>query len=99
MDIKELEIKRTEEYIINQFPPLFKSFILSSPKINKVVEKYENLIISFMNENGSVNGELLSNVILEKYPNIAQWVNIPRYNFYLKDEVEKIFNFLIQRGQ
>ena len=97
MNIKELEVQRAEEYLINQFPPLIKTFVLNSPKINNIIEKYENLLISFMEDNGSINGKLLNKILVEKYPNIAQWINIPQYHFYLKDELEKIMKVLIRR--
>ena len=97
MNIQEFEIQRAEEYLISQFPPLVKTFILNSPKVNKIVEKYEQLIMSFMNENGSVNGKFLNKILVEKYPQIAQWISIPQYDFYLKDEIEKILNVLIRR--
>ena len=97
MSLKELEIQRAEEYLISQFPPLVKTFILNSPKVNKVVEKYEQLLISFMNDNGSIDGELLNKILSKKYPNILQWINIPKHNFYLKDEIEKIMKYIIGR--
>ena len=97
MNIQELEIQRAEEYLISQFPPLVKTFILNSPKANAIVEKYENLIMSFMNDNGSIDGKLLNKLLVEKHPEIASWINIPQYNFYLKDEIEKIMQILIRR--
>lgn len=97
MSIQEIELQRAEEYLISQFPPLIKTFILNSPKVNAIVEKYEKLIISFMDDNGSIDGKLLNKLLVEKYPEIASWINIPQYNFYLKDEIEKIMKILIRR--
>ena len=83
MTIKELEIKRAEEFIVKQLPPIAKSFILNSPRVNKTIEKYEDIILSFMNENGSINGKMLNSFLLEKYPNITNWINVPNEDFYL----------------
>lgn len=96
MTLQEMELKRVEEYIISKFSPLVKTFILNSPKINRIVEKYEKIIISFMDDNGKIDGKLLNELLVEKYPAIANWINIPQYNFYLKDEVEKIMSSLIK---
>ena len=96
MTLQEMEIQRVEEYIMKQFPPLVKTFVLNSPKVNRIVEKYEKIIISFMDDNGKVDGKLLNELLVEKYPAIANWMNIPQYNFYLKDEVEKIMSTLIK---
>ena len=97
MTIQEIEIQRAEEYILNQFSPLVRTFILNSPKINKTIEKYEGLLISFMDDKGSIDGKLLNKVLVEKYPSLSQWINIPQYNFYLKDEIEKIMQYIIRR--
>ena len=91
---KELELQRTEEYIVKQLPPLVKTFVLNSPKVNKTIEKYERLILSIMNENGTINGKILNTIIEEKYPEIMQWINIPNTSFYLIDEIEKLFMFI-----
>ena len=97
MTIQEMEIQRVEEYVMKQFSPLVKTFVLNSPKVNRIVEKYENLIISFMDDEGKVDGKLLNKLLVEKYPSIANWINIPQYKFYLKDEVEKIMQVIIRR--
>ena len=98
MDIKELEIQRAEEIIIDQFPPLVKTFILNSQKINKEVEKWENLLMLFMKDNGQIDGKALSAVFVEKYPKLAEWVTIPPYDFYLKDEISQIIKILFNRS-
>lgn len=97
MTLQEMEIQRVEEYIMKQFPPLVKTFVLNSPKVNRIVEKYENLIISFMDENGKVDGKSLNKLLVEKYPEISNWINIPHYKFYLTDEIEKITKVIIRR--
>lgn len=94
MDIKELEIQRAEELIINQLPPLARTFILNSRKINIEIEKYEKIIISIMNDNGSVDGQLLNAIIEKKYPKIAQWISIPKCDFYLKDEIDSLLQII-----
>ena len=94
MNIKELELQRVEKYLFSKIPPIAKTFVLNSPKVVAYIEKWENLIIAVMNENGSINGELLGELIKEKFPNFSQWLNIPKTDFYLIDELDILLDFI-----
>lgn len=94
MDIKELEIQRAEELLISRLPPIAQTFVLNSRKINEKIEKVEKLLMSFMNDNGSVDGRLLNKILMEKYPKLAEWISIPETNFYLKDEIDIILRII-----
>ena len=98
MNIKELEIQRAEELVIKYLPPIAQTFVLNSKKINDEIEKLENLLMSFMNDNGTIDGRLLNKVFIEKYPKLAEWISIPETNFYLKDELDIILRILFRGG-
>ena len=98
MTIKELEIQRAEKMIIDKMPTLAQTFILNSRKINILIEKYEKIIMDFMNDDGTVDGKLFNAVLQKKYPKIAEWITIPQYNFYLKDEIGTLLQFLFRGG-
>ena len=94
MNQKELELQRAEQAIVDRLPPLAKTFVLNSNKIDETVEKYENLLMSFMNENGTIDGKLLNGVFKEKFPKLSEWISIPQTNFYLKDEITILLDFI-----
>lgn len=96
MTIKELEIQRAEKIIIDKLPPVAQTFVLNSRKVNSLIEKYEKIIMDFMNEDGTVDGKLFNSVLQKKYPKIAEWITIPQYNFYLKDEISTLLQFLFK---
>lgn len=98
MTLQEMELKRVEEYIMKQFSPIVRTFILNSPKVNKVVDKYEKLIMSYMDDTGKIDGELLNIVLSEAYPELTKWIVVPNYKFYLKDECEKIMSCLMKNS-
>ena len=97
LSLKELEIQRAEELIFNNLPPIFRVFVENSRKLNQEIEKYERLLISFMNDDGKVNGKLLSELFVVQYPKLAEWITIPQYDFYLKDEVEQILKAVLRK--
>ena len=94
LNIKEIEIQRVEKLIFDKLPPIARVFVENSKKINKEIEKYEQLLIGFMNDDGKVNGKMLSEVLAIQYPKLSEWITVPPYDFYLKDEVEQILNIL-----
>ena len=99
MTVKEIEIKRAEEIIYEELPPLVKVFVVNSQKLNKKIEEVEQLIMGFMNEDGKVNGKMLSDLFNLEYPQIAEWFKVPPRDFYLKDEITAILNsFLLKKG-
>ncbi len=90
--MKVLEIQRAEKVIMDKLPPLARVFVANSRKINVEIEKFEQIIMSVMNENGAVNGKMLNEILNIKFPKITEWINIPCNDFYLKDEIEELFN-------
>ena len=94
MNSKELELQRTEQAIMERLPPIARTFVLNSRKIDETIEKYENLLMTFMNDNGTIDGKLLDSVFRVKYPKLSQWITIPQNDFYLKDEVVTLLDFI-----
>jgi hypothetical protein len=94
MNNKELEIQRAEQAIMDRLPPIARTFIFNSKKVDETIEKYEALLMSCMNDNGTVNGELLGTILEHKFPKLAEWINIPKDNFYLKDEIGVLLDFI-----
>ena len=94
MNNKELEIQRAEQAIMDRLPPLARTFVLNSRKVDETIEKYETLVMTFMNDNGTVNGKLLDSVFRNKFPKLSEWISIPQCDFYLKDEVATLLDFI-----
>lgn len=94
MNQKELELQRTEQAIVDRLPPVARTFVLNSRKIDEIVEKYENLLMSFMNDNGTIDGKLLDSIFKQKFPKLSEWISIPQTNFYLKDEIIVLLDFI-----
>ena len=97
MTVQELEVKRAEELIFEYLPPLAKVFVTNSKKIDKKIEEVEQLIMGFMDEDGKVNGKMLSDLFNLQYPQIAEWFKVPPRDFYLKDEISTILNSLLKK--
>lgn len=97
MTNKELEVKRAEELIFDYLPPLAKVFVTNSHKIDKKIEEIEQLVMGFMEEDGKVNGKMLSDLFNVEYPQIAEWFKIPPRDFYLKDEISIILDSLFKK--
>lgn len=75
--------------------PLVKSFIFNSPNVTAKIDQVEAGIELCMKENGLVDGKLLGELVAQKFPKACQWINVPKQEFRLSDEISKLLTFLL----
>lgn len=61
-------------------------------KIQGYINRFENLVKPFMNEDGTTDGAKLKQIVALEYPNLAGLV--PSENFRLTELAEAVSNFI-----
>ncbi len=85
-----------ESVISANTPPIVANFVINSPMYEKATGQIADVLFMYMDENtGEIDGKKAGETLSQMFPSIAQWVNIPRRNFFIKDEVNKIATTLV----